>query len=78
MSPVKYKRVDELEKKDGKIYSPIRKIWLVETPEENVRQNYLITLIERYDYFTDQMDEEISVTGRGSGQARADFVVWKT
>ena len=24
------------------------------------------------------MDEELEVTGRGSGHARADFVIWRT
>ena len=47
-------------------------------PEEIVRQNYLLTLINEYGYSLDQLDEELAVTGRGSGKARADFVIWKT
>lgn len=64
--------------KDNKIYSHIRKNWLIKTPEEIVRQNYLGTLINEYGYSLDQIDEELSVTGRGSGNARADFVIWKS
>jgi type I restriction enzyme M protein len=62
----------------GKIWSHIRKKWLVETPEETVRQEYLCTLVNEYGFSLDQMDEELEVTGRGSGHARADFVIWRT
>ncbi len=64
--------------KDGEIYSHIRKKWLIETPEEIVRQNYLLVLVNEYGYSLDQIDEELTITGRGSGKARADFVIWKT
>jgi len=33
------------EKRSGEIYSHIRKKWLVETPEERVRQDYLCVLV---------------------------------
>jgi type I restriction enzyme M protein len=48
------------------------------TPEEHVRQEYLRVLIDEYGYKLDQIAEEIDVTGRGSAQARADFVIWRT
>ncbi|MFA5232731.1 MAG: N-6 DNA methylase [Candidatus Paceibacterota bacterium] len=67
-----------IQEKDNKIFSHIRKIWLIKTPEEIVRQNYLLTLINEYGYSLDQIDEELAVTGRGSGKARADFVIWKS
>lgn len=62
----------------GKIWSHIRKKWLVETPEETVRQEYLCTIVDEYGFDLDQIDEELEVTGRGSGHARADFVIWRT
>jgi len=62
----------------GKIWSHVRKRWLTETPEELVRQAYLCVLVGEYAFAVEQMDEECEVTGRGSGQARADFVIWKT
>ena len=62
----------------NRIYSPIRKIWLIETPEEQVRQEYLCTLVNEYGYTLDQMDEERSVVGRGSSNARADFLLWRS
>jgi DNA-binding NarL/FixJ family response regulator len=61
----------------GRIFSHVRQRWLVETPEERVRQNYLCTLVNEYGYRLEQMKEEESATGRGSAQARADFVIWQ-
>lgn len=62
----------------GKIWSHIRQKWLIETPEESVRQEFLCVLVSEYGFALDQMDEELNVTGRGSGHARADFVIWRT
>jgi len=62
----------------GKIWSHIRQKWLIETPEESVRQEFLCVLVTEYGFTLDQMDEEVEVTGRGSGHARADFVIWRT
>lgn len=68
----------ELKEKDGKIWSHIRKKWLIKTPEEIVRQRLLLILVNHYGFELDQIDEEVQMTGRGSAQARADFVIWKT
>lgn len=62
----------------GRIFSHIRQKWLVETPEERVRQSYLTVLVNEYGFRLEQMKEEESVVGRGSGQARADFIIWRT
>lgn len=67
------------DRKDGKIYSPIRKKWLIETPEEIVRQDYVCHLVNDYGYELEQMDEEMALFEglRGSAQARADLVIYK-
>ena len=68
-------------RKDGKkglIWSHVRSKWLIETPEETVRQQYLLTLCNEYEFVLDQMAEEMELTGRGSASARADFVIWRT
>jgi type I restriction enzyme M protein len=62
----------------GKIWSHIRKRWLNETPEEKVRQEYLQVLVNEYGFKLDQFEEELEVTGRGSGHARADFIIWRS
>lgn len=68
----------KVRRENGKIWSHIRKKWLIETPEETVRQEYLCTLVNEYGFALNQMDEEAEVTGRGSGHARADFVIWRS
>jgi type I restriction enzyme M protein len=64
--------------KKGKIWSHVRSKWLVETPEETVRQQYLLVLVNEYEFIIDQIAEEMDLTGRGSASARADFVLWRT
>ncbi len=66
------------DEKKGKIWSHLRAKWLNETPEERVRQEYLLVLVNEYGFLLDQMAEELEVTGRGSGHARADFVIWRS
>lgn len=73
-----YAKADEIQIKGSQIFSPVRQKWLLLTPEELVRQEYLKILIQEYGYDIDQFAEEINVTGRGSAQARADFAIWRT
>ena len=63
----------------GRIWSHVRRTWLVETPEERVRQEYLTVLVNEYGYALAQITEEENVTRfRGAGGARADFLLWRT
>jgi len=78
MAKKSYVKADEIQIKGNQIFSPVRKKWLPLTPEEKVRQEYLLVLIQEYGYSIDQIAEEESVTGRGSAQARADFLIWRT
>lgn len=61
------------------IYAPLKGKWLVNKPEEEVRQKYICRLVDSYGYSLEQMDQEITVnnTQRGTGRARADIVVWR-
>lgn len=68
----------ELKRKEGKIWSHVRNNWFVETPEETIRQEFLLHLVNNIGYKLDQIKEEESVVGRGSAQARADFLIWKS
>ncbi|MBP5582468.1 MAG: N-6 DNA methylase [Bacteroidales bacterium] len=65
--------------KDNKIYTPLKDKWLVNKPEEEVRQKYICRLVDSYGYSLDQMDQEKTVNNsqRGTGSARADIVVWR-
>ncbi len=69
---------DQIHIRATQIYSPVRKTWVQLTPEERVRQEFLLVLINEYGYSLDQIAEETPVTGRGSAQARADFLIWRT
>lgn len=69
----------EVQIKENKIFAPLLDKWLVLTPEEKVRQEYILRLIENYGYAKEQMRQEVLVAegnGRGTGRARADIVVW--
>lgn len=70
----------EIQIKDNKIFAPLKDKWLVNKPEEEVRQKYICRLIDSYGYSKDQMDQEIQVSNsqRGQGAARADIVVWRS
>ena len=63
----------------GKIWSHVRQKWLIETPEERVRQEYVCSLVNEYEYSIEQMEEEMTPPGaRGTANARADIVIWRT
>lgn len=72
-----YSKADQLRVRKNQVFSPVRQKWVQLTPEERVRQEYLKVLENEYGYAIDQIAEEEEVTGRGSGHARADFVIWR-
>jgi len=69
----------EVQIKDKKIFAPLKDKWLVLMPEEKVRQEYIIRLVNDYGYDLSQMAQEIKVNNsqRGQGRAMADIVIWK-
>ena len=64
----------------NKIFAPLKAKWLVQTPEEKVRQEYICRLVNHYGFSLDQMEQEVKVSNskRGQGKARADIIIWKT
>lgn len=70
----------ELKKSGNKIFAPLVGKELICTPEEEVRQEYIVHLVNQYGYSLDQMAQEVKVNNskRGQGKARADIVIWKT
>jgi len=66
--------------KGNKIFAPLKNDWLVLKPEEQVRQKYIIRLMENYGFALDQMAQEVQVSNsqRGQGRAMADIVIWKS
>ena len=75
--------VSQLQIKNNQIFAPLvraKNKWLKLTPEEQVRQEYVLILHQHYGFAFDQMDQEVSVSRskRGTGRARADLVVWRS
>jgi type I restriction enzyme M protein len=66
--------------KDNKIFAPLKEKWLILTPEEKVRQEFVCRLVNEYGYDLKQMAQEAKVSNskRGQGKARADIVIWKS
>ena len=69
-----------LQIEDGKIFIPLKNKYLIQTPEEIVRQKYILKLVNHYGYDLKQMAQEVKVSNsqRGQGRAYADIVIWKT
>ena len=77
-APQPYAKPDQIQIRGNQIFSRVRQKWLVQTPEELVRQTFLDVVLNEYGFTLAQIDEEAELTGRGSGHARADFVIWRT
>jgi type I restriction enzyme M protein len=70
----------EIKREGNKIFAPLKNKFLIETPEETVRQNYIEKLVNHYGYSLDQMaqEKEVANSQRGQGRASADIVIWKS
>lgn len=70
----------DIQTKDNKIFAPLKDKWLVNKPEEQVRQKFICRLVDSYGYSLDQMAQELQVSNaqRGQGAARADIVIWRS
>ena len=69
-----------IQEKDGKIYSYLREEWLVKTPEERVRQELIVSLVNNFGYPLSVMTEEYKTDykGRGVRSTCADIVIYKS
>lgn len=70
----------EVYRKDGEIRSFIRGKLLCDTPEENVRQNFVARLVNDFGYPLEVMAEEYDadMEARGVRPTRADLVVYRS
>ncbi len=61
------------------IFAPLKDKFLIASPEEIVRQNFICHLVNEYGYNLNQMEQEMQVSNssRGQGRARADIVIWR-
>lgn len=65
--------------KDNKIYAPLIDKWLVLKPEEEVRQNYIVRLINSYGYSLNQIEQDYSskIKLENLDSIKYDIVVWR-
>ena len=65
---------------NGKIFAPLKDKYLVLTPEEKVRQEFIIHLVNNYGFALSLMEQEVQVNNskRGQGKARADIIIWES
>lgn len=70
---------DTLHQEGNWLWIPLRKEWrdVTAKPEEIVRQKFIRTLVEHYDYALEQMDQERR-TQHGHKSPRADIVIWQS
>lgn len=70
----------EIKVEGNKIFAPLKDKWLVQTPEEKVRQEYICRLVNHYGYQLEQIEQEAKASNskRGQGKSRADILVWRT
>lgn len=64
---------------NNKIWAPLKKTWLVLTPEEKIRQTYIYRLLNNYGYKEEQMLQEVPVADEdvhGKRKVCADIVIW--
>lgn len=70
----------QFNKDRSEIFVPLKDKWLVNSPEERVRQEYLCRLVTHYGFSLEQMAQEVTVSNsqRGQGRASADILIWKS
>lgn len=70
----------QFNKDKSKIFIPLKDKWLVNSPEERVRQEYICRLVNHYGFTLEQMAQEVTVSNssRGQGRASADILIWKS
>ena len=70
----------EFNKDESQIFVPLKNKWVVNSPEERVRQNYICILVKDYGFKLEQMAQEVTVSNssRGQGRASADILIWKS
>lgn len=74
-TPIPYDKTDQIQIRGDEIFSPLRKKWLKNTPEERVRQEFIQHLHAHYGYTFEQMDQERK-TQHGRRSPRTDIVVY--
>jgi type I restriction enzyme M protein len=73
--PKAYVKPDQIQIRGNEIFSPLRQKWLKATPEERVRQEFILHLHHHYGYALEQMAQE-QRTQHGRRSPKTDIVVY--
>ncbi|REA63445.1 N-6 DNA methylase [Dyadobacter luteus] len=63
----------ELAIKDDKIYAPLLGKWITATPEETLKQQFILRLVNHYGYDIGQLGQDVVIKNR----YKADIGIWK-
>ena len=64
----------KIEIKGNKIYVPLKDIWVINTPEENLKQDFICRLVNTYGYKLDQLGQDVEIKKR----YKADLAIWRS
>lgn len=63
-----------VEIKNNKIFIPLKNIWVKNTPEEKLKQEFICRLVNSYGYSLNQLGQDIEIKKR----YKADIAIWRT
>jgi type I restriction enzyme M protein len=64
----------EFRNNNKEIFAPLKDKWLIATPEEVVRQNYICHLVNQYGYSLAQMEQEDEI--QNENKIQPDILIW--
>ena len=62
--------------KDNKIFIPVKNAWILVTPKEKIKQEFICRLINEQSYILDQIDQDIKLNT--DANYKADICIWKS
>ncbi len=64
----------QVEIKNNKIFVPLKNIWVKNTPEEKLKQEFICRLVNSYGYSSKQLGQDVEIKKR----YKADIAIWRT
>lgn len=64
---------EEIQLKKDKIYAPILGKWVAATPEEKLKQQFILRLVNHYGYSMEQLGQDVVIKDR----YKADIGIWR-
>jgi type I restriction enzyme M protein len=64
----------EVQIKDNKIFVPLKNKWLINTPEEKIRQEFICRLVNSHGYQLSQLGQDVEI----ENQQKVDIAIWRS